>query len=161
MAFEVTAEAKRGYRPCVGIFLLNGGGEVLVARRADVAGHAWQMPQGGIDRGESPHEAAMREMAEEVGTKNASCLLESRVWRSYELPSEIAQRLWQGRFRGQTQKWLAFRFLGEDDEIALDRHHAEFVDWKWTDPERLVELIVPFKRDVYVSVVDEFRPLWA
>jgi len=161
MACHVTREPRPGYRLCVGIFLLDAAGRVFVGRRLDATGDAWQMPQGGIDPGETPLTAGFREMREEVGTDRAELLKESTVWRSYDLPPDIARRMWGGRYRGQTQKWLAFRFLGEDSDIRIDDHHPEFGAWQWADPERLVELIVPFKRDVYLSVVDEFRPLWA
>lgn len=100
-------------------------------------------------------------MGEEIGTSNATLLMESSHWRSYDLPADLARRMWHGRYRGQTQKWLAFRFDGHDGEIVLDHHEEpEFVEWRWVDAEDLVGLIVPFKRDVYRSVVDEFRPLW-
>ncbi len=150
-----------GYRPCVGIFLLNREGQVFVGRRLDTPLDAWQMPQGGIDPGEDPLGAGFREMREEIGTDKASLLKESRVWRAYDLPPELARRLWGGRYRGQTQRWLAFRFEGEDADVRLDADHPEFAAWRWVEPERLVGLAVPFKRDVYLSVVDEFRPLWA
>jgi putative (di)nucleoside polyphosphate hydrolase len=161
MACVETPEPQPGYRPCVGIFLLNPAGLVFVGQRLDTAGDAWQMPQGGIDADEDPIVAGRREMAEEIGTDEADLLQESRIWRSYDLPQEIAQRLWGGRYRGQSQKWLAFRFRGSDRDIRLDGPHPEFRAWRWTRPDRLMELIVPFKRDVYLSVVDEFRPLWA
>lgn len=149
-----------GYRPCVGIFLLNAAGRVFVGRRLDTE-DAWQMPQGGIDRGELPAVAARREMREEIGTDRADLLAESPYWRSYDLPAPLAGRLWKGRYRGQAQRWLAFRFTGTDADIALDGRHPEFSAWRWVQPDELPQLIVPFKRDVYVSVVDEFRPLWA
>lgn len=160
-ACHPSAEPPAGYRPCVGIFLLNRDRRVFVGQRRDQSHPAWQMPQGGIDAGEDPVTAALREMREEIGTDRASLLAESRVWRSYDLPPELAARMWGGRYRGQTQKWLAFRFEGEDRDIAIDLPHPEFSAWQWADPERLPELIVPFKRGVYLSVVDEFRPLWA
>ncbi len=158
---EVTAEAKPGYRRCVGIFLLNADDAVFVGQRHDVGRQAWQMPQGGIDPGEDAVAAGLREMREEIGTDRALLLRESSVWRSYDLPAELQGRVWSGRYRGQTQRWLAFRFTGEDADIRLDGPHPEFSTWRWVEPERLVELIVPFKRDVYLSVVGEFRSLWA
>lgn len=162
MRGHVETEAPRpGYRPCVGIFLLSRDRLVLVGQRADTPGDAWQMPQGGIDPGEDPVRAGFREMAEEIGTDRATLLAESRVWRAYDLPPALAKRMWRGRYRGQTQKWLAFRFEGEDADIRIDRHHGEFRAWRWADPATLATLIVPFKRDVYLSVVDEFRHLWA
>lgn len=149
-----------GYRPCVGIFLLDHRGQVFVGQRLDTPG-AWQMPQGGIDGDEALEAAARREMLEEIGTDRATLLQESRVWRAYDLPPELARRMWGGRYRGQTQRWLAFRFDGEDKDIRLEGPHQEFSAWRWVEPERLPELIVPFKRDIYLSVVAEFRPLWA
>ena len=149
-----------GYRPCVGIFLLNRDRRVFVGQRLDTP-DAWQMPQGGIDPGEDPAAAGLREMHEEIGTDRASLIRESRVWRAYDLPAEIAGRIWGGQYRGQTQKWLAFAFEGEDADIRLDASHPEFSTWRWVEPAMLGLLIVPFKRPVYLSVVAEFRPLWA
>lgn len=157
---EETIEPHPGYRPCVGIFLLNTGGEVFVGLRADVRSNAWQLPQGGIDPGEKPETAGLREMREEIGTDRAALLASSRVWRAYDLPPALARRMWSGRYRGQTQKWLAFRFEGSDADIRIDVEHAEFRAWRWQNPARLAGLVVPFKRDVYLSVVDEFRHLW-
>jgi putative (di)nucleoside polyphosphate hydrolase len=150
-----------GYRPCVGIFLLDPLKRVLVGQRVDTPSEAWQMPQGGIDPGEDVVFAALREMREEIGTDRATLLATSKVWRSYDLPPDLARRMWGGRFIGQTQKWLAFRFDGDDTEIVLDGPHPEFRSWRWIEPAWLPQVIVPFKRDVYISVVDEFRHLWA
>jgi putative (di)nucleoside polyphosphate hydrolase len=158
---RTTPEPPEGYRRCVGIFLLSPDDMVFVGQRADVSHPAWQMPQGGIDKGEDPVTAAFREMREEIGTDNARLLAESDVWRSYDLPESLVGRTWGGRYKGQTQKWLAFRFAGDDDEIDLAAAHPEFSAWQWIEPDALVGLVVPFKRDVYVSVVDEFRHLWA
>jgi putative (di)nucleoside polyphosphate hydrolase len=156
-----TDTARPGYRPCVGLFLLNHDRQVLVAQRHDMTVPAWQMPQGGIDQGETPVEAGRREMLEEIGTDAAELIAESRCWRSYDLPPPAAAKRWHGRHRGQTQKWLAFRFTGADQDIRLDTPHPEFSAWRWVAPEDLPGLIVPFKRGIYLSVVDEFRPLWA
>lgn len=144
------------YRACVGVALLNREGLVFVGRRIDTPGDAWQMPQGGIDAGESPREAAFRELREEVGTDRAELLAESRHWYSYDLPPEIARRM---RVRGQRQRWFALRFTGDNREIDLAAHgdHAEFSDWRWVELERLPDLVVPFKRAVYEQVVREFR----
>ncbi len=161
MTCDVTAAAKPGYRPCVGIMLLDAQSQVFVGQRCDTRAEAWQMPQGGIDPGEDVVSAGLRELEEEIGTAAAVLLYESRYWRSYDLPADIARRLWQGRYRGQTQKWLAFRFTGSDRDIVIDRAHAEFCAWRWLPPDDLVGRIVPFKRDVYLSVVEEFRHLWA
>ena len=161
MSCQETLEPRPGYRPCVGLFLLDGRGRVLVGQRLDTEGEAWQLPQGGIDPPETPEAAGRREMLEEIGTDRALLLRQSAVWRSYDLPAAILRRQWRGRYAGQTQKWLAFRFTGSDADIRLDTEHPEFRDWRWVAPDTLAGLIVPFKRDVYVSVVDEFRPLWA
>ncbi len=147
------------YRPCVGLMLLNDRGQVFVAQRVDVRGAAWQMPQGGIDPGESPREAALRELKEEIGTDAAEILAESRHWHAYDLPPHLIPRVWGGKYRGQRQRWFALRFLGSDSDIDLEAHHPEFHTWCWADFERLPELIVPFKRDVYAKVMAEFRPV--
>ncbi|MFO1071978.1 MAG: RNA pyrophosphohydrolase [Geminicoccaceae bacterium] len=148
-----------GYRPCVGIFLLGPARQVFVGQRLDTP-EAWQMPQGGIDAGESIAAAGLRELKEEIGTDRVELLRESAIWRAYDLPPAIAARKWHGRYRGQTQRWLAMRFTGEDADIRLDAHEPEFGVWRWVPADRLVELIVPFKRAIYASVVEEFRPLW-
>jgi putative (di)nucleoside polyphosphate hydrolase len=120
---------------------------------------AWQMPQGGIDPGETPRQAALRELGEEVGTDKAEIIGESRVLHRYDLPVEIAGRMWGGRFRGQTQIWFAMRFLGKDVDINIATEHPEFNAWKWVAPNEWPELIVPFKRAIYVAILDEFRHL--
>jgi putative (di)nucleoside polyphosphate hydrolase len=153
------------YRPAVGIMLLNRAGLAFVGRRIDMPAGlaAWQMPQGGIDPGETPRQAAVRELAEEVGTAKAEILRESRAWLHYDLPEELRQRfggLWTGRFRGQRQKWFAMRFQGEDADIDPGAaEHPEFDAWEWVAPARLPELIVPFKRQLYLDVLAEFADL--
>lgn len=150
------------YRPGVGIMLLNREGSVFVAQRIDMPSDAWQMPQGGIDKGETPLDAAWREMMEEIGTDRAELLAESSDWLSYDLPHDLASRLWRGRFRGQRQKWFAFRFTGTDRDIDIDSHdHPEFSTWRWAPMLELPLLIVPFKRQLYQQLVEEFRPLIA
>ena len=150
------------YRPGVGIMLLNGKGLIFVGRRIDMPAGlaAWQMPQGGIDPGETPRQAALRELKEEVGTDKAEILAESAVWHHYDLPPEIAGRMWRGRYRGQRQKWFAMRFTGSDADIDPATEHPEFDAWEWVSPDRLPELIVPFKRQIYLDVLAEFRELW-
>ncbi len=151
-------DAIPGYRPAVGIMLVNGRGEVLVARRTDTPRTpAWQMPQGGIDPGETPAQAAMRELAEEIGTGKAEIVAESRVWLTYELPPGLAGSMWGGRYRGQRQKWFVMRFTGCDADIDLATEHPEFDAWQWVSPEQLPELIVSFKRQLYIDVLTEFR----
>jgi putative (di)nucleoside polyphosphate hydrolase len=147
-----------GYRPAVGIMLLNSLGQVLVARRTDMpAMPAWQMPQGGIDPGETPRQAALRELAEEIGTCNAEIIAESREWMVYDLPVELARSVWSGRYRGQRQKWFVMRFSGSDADIDVATKHPEFDAWRWVAPEQLPELIVSFKRQLYIDVLAEFH----
>jgi putative (di)nucleoside polyphosphate hydrolase len=148
------------YRPGVGIVLINPARRVFVGRRIDMPAGlaAWQMPQGGVDPGETPRQAALRELKEEVGTDSAEILGESRGWLHYDVPSEMAGHLWGGRYRGQRQKWFAMRFTGEDSDIdpaATD--HPEFDAWEWVACEQLPKLIVPFKRQLYLDVLAEFR----
>ena len=154
------------YRPCVGIMVLNERGEVWVGRRTnrpnkEVAGGWWQMPQGGIDRGEEPGPAALRELAEETGMRSVRILAESRTWHPYDLPPELMGKVWGGRYRGQTQKWFAVTFDGPESEIDLAQpgHEPEFDAWRWAPLDEVLSLIVPFKRDVYAKVIDEFRPI--
>lgn len=147
------------YRRGVGILLLNPAGLVFVAKRIDTRGEAWQMPQGGIDKGEKPKAAALRELKEEIGTDKVEILAKSRGWLTYDLPEEIVPRVWKGRFRGQSQKWFALRFLGEDSDIDIETDKPEFSDWRWMRPEELPQLIVPFKRQLYLNVLEEFADL--
>jgi len=138
--------------------LLNPAGEVFVARRMDMpAMPAWQMPQGGIDPGETPLQAALRELGEEIGTDKAELLGESQGWLKYDLPAELSRGIWGGRYRGQRQKWFAMRFTGTDGDIDLATEHPEFNAWKWLRHERLPEVIVPFKRQLYIDILAEFR----
>lgn len=154
----MTPYADRPYRPCVGIVLINAARLIFVGQRIDNMVEAWQMPQGGIDEGETPLEAGYREMMEEIGTNNATYLGEHSGWLDYDIPENLANRLWQGRFRGQTQKWLAFRFDGHDDEINITTHQPEFRSWRWAPATDLPHLAVPFKRDVYDNVIGEMQP---
>lgn len=147
------------YRPGVGIMLVNQRGKVFAAQRIDNPGPAWQMPQGGIDKGEEPLQAAWRELHEEVGTDRARYIGESRDWLTYDLPVELVPQIWKGRFRGQRQKWFAFRFLGTDRDINIATGHPEFSSWRWVELEELPALIVPFKRKLYDDLVAEFMPL--
>ncbi len=155
----MNADKPRAYRPGVGILLVNGAGLVFVGRRIDMPSGwpAWQMPQGGIDAGETPTQAALRELYEETGTDKAEIVAESREWLHYDLPAPAAQTAWGGRYRGQRQKWFLMRFIGEDIDIDLSRHEPEFDAWKWVTPAELPGLVVEFKRAVYVALLDEFR----
>lgn len=153
--------AERPYRPGVGVVLFNAEGLVFTARRIDTSEPAWQFPQGGIDDGEDPRTAAFRELEEEIGTADAEMLGESRGWISYDLPIDMADRCWKGRFRGQKQKWFALRFRGTDSQINIATEHPEFAEWRWMELARVPALIVPFKRALYDQVVAEFLPLAA
>lgn len=158
------------YRSCVGITLISRAGLVFIGRRrADAGpehvadGRAWQMPQGGIDVGEDPEAAALRELYEETNVSSASVvrLGEAPEWLSYELPPAVLKQAWKGRYRGQTQKWFAFGFVGSDDEIDVANpgegaFPSEFDAWRWEPMSGLPDLIVPFKRPVYEGVVDAF-----
>jgi putative (di)nucleoside polyphosphate hydrolase len=150
---------KSEYRPGVGVMLLNRAGQVFVARRIDMvdATRPWQMPQGGIEKGETPRRAALRELKEEIGSDKVEVIGESRMWLKYELPAEIAGGVWGGRYRGQRQKWFAMRFTGNDTDIDLASENPEFDAWKWMPPEQLPELIVSFKRQLYIDILAEFR----
>jgi len=144
------------YRPGVGIMLLNDRGEVFVGRRADMNDDAWQMPQGGIDHGESPREAAFRELKEEIGTNNADLLAESNRWFTYEVPPNLAQKKWRGRWKGQTQKWVVMLFRGTDRDINVSTEYPEFDAWRWVPVKELPELAVSFKRQLYLDVIGDF-----
>jgi putative (di)nucleoside polyphosphate hydrolase len=147
-----------GYRPCVGMMVINPAGLVFIGERRGVV-DGWQMPQGGIDRGERPCDAARRELVEEIGTDRVELAQESRRWYAYDLPAEHIPRFHGGRYRGQSQRWFAFRFTGSDADIDLATAKPEFRRWRWAAPHEVVELIVPFKRAVYEAVFEEFRPL--
>lgn len=158
---DAAARDELGYRPCVGIMLLNADGKVWVGQRIDMVAEAWQMPQGGIDKGEAPLDAALRELEEEIGTDKAEPIAESRGWLRYDLPAHLQGKLWGGRYRGQEQKWFVMRFLGTDADIDIETKHPEFTAWDWIEPERLPEVIVPFKRALYQRVLEEFRDVLA
>ncbi len=156
------------YRPCAGQMVINRDGLIWVGCRADAKNEAegrgewWQMPQGGIDDGEDPAKAAVRELFEETGMRSVSLIAEHSQWVTYDLPPDLIGVAWRGRYRGQKQKWFAYRFLGSDSEVTIEPPpglEAEFVAWRWAPVSELLDLIVPFKRDVYRAVLAEFAPL--
>lgn len=151
--------AKLPYRPCVGVMLMNPRCEVFVGQRLDSRMDAWQMPQGGVEKDEDAREAALRELWEETGVdpRLVSVIAETARWLPYELPFDLVPKLWKGRFRGQEQKWFLMRFQGTDEDINIATEHPEFSEWRWLPADDLVTNIVPFKRDVYAAVLDEFR----
>jgi len=168
----MTRKEDLGYRPCVGLMVVNPDGLVWIGRRAGAKkanepegqGHWWQMPQGGIDPGEEPLEAALRELGEETGIEEGSVevIAETAEWLHYDLPEHLIGKAWGGGYRGQMQKWFLMRFLGEDAEINItpdDPDASEFDQWRWAPASELMDLIVPFKREVYRAVLDEFVPI--
>ena len=147
------------YRPCVGIMLLNREGKVFVGKRIDQTVEGWQMPQGGIDKGETPKQAVMRELLEETGIDKAEIIAEMDDWVTYDLPQHLIGVAFHGKYKGQKQKWFALRFTGEDADINLTAHEPEFSSCQWVEIDRLAGLIVPFKRDTYRQVIAAFRSL--
>lgn len=147
------------YRPCVGIMICNHDGGVFAGQRLDSSSSAWQMPQGGIEKGEEPQVAALRELEEETGIKAdaVSIVAETTDWIPYDLPHHIVPKLWKGRYRGQKQKWFLMRFNGDDTLINIETEIPEFSAWAWLPPEKLLDLIVPFKRNTYERVIREFQ----
>jgi putative (di)nucleoside polyphosphate hydrolase len=145
------------YRPGVGMVIVNSQNMVFLGKRLDTRMEAWQMPQGGIDVGETPSSAALREMHEEVGTNNGYIIAESKCWYSYDLPKFLIPKLWNGKFRGQKQKWFLIKFTGTDNEININTTTPEFSEWRWANFIELPDIIIPFKRKLYKAVLDEFQ----
>jgi len=148
------------YRPCAGIMLIDRQGRAFVGQRLDTTMEAWQMPQGGIDPGEEPRAAAIRELGEEIGVgpDKVELIAEAPGEFLYDLPDELIGKVWKGKWRGQRQKWFLYRFLGDDLDINLATEHPEFSTWRWVDPAELPALIVPFKRDLYERVLAALSP---
>ena len=144
-------------RTGVGIIVLNNNNQVFVGKRKDNPGDKWQMPQGGVDKGEDFITAMRRELIEETSIKNIKILKEIQNMYQYELPKNLVGVIWRGKFRGQRQKWFITKFLGKDDEINLDTQHPEFIDWKWIDPKDLPEVIVDFKKELYLNLLKEIN----
>ena len=153
------------YRPCAGIMLANREGKVFVGQRLDAPESnypdAWQMPQGGVDKGEDAETAALRELEEETGVERSmvEIIARSQEEHFYDLPDELLGKIWKGKYRGQRQSWFLMRFTGEDENINIETDHPEFTNWKWADPADLPDMIVPFKKKLYKAVVNEFFPL--
>ncbi|WP_271300766.1 RNA pyrophosphohydrolase [Sphingomonas sp. CV7422] len=150
----------RPYRPCAGVMLINRDNRVFVGERIDTVLEAWQMPQGGIDPGEDAYAAALRELGEETGVTpdKVELVAEAPDEFYYDLPDDLAGKVWKGKWRGQRQRWFLFRFLGEDSDVQIATAHPEFRAWRWSDPDDLPRMIVPFKRPLYEAVLAAFRP---
>jgi len=156
----MTEAASLPYRPCVGVVLINPQGRIFAGRRIDSGAPAWQMPQGGIDEGEKPRQAALRELWEETGVTEdlVEFVAKSPGWLTYDLPPDLLGKVWGGRFRGQKQRWFLYRFTGRDDQVNIATDHPEFSEWRWIGADEMLGAIVPFKRAVYEQVVAAFRP---
>ncbi|MFC7702770.1 RNA pyrophosphohydrolase [Plastorhodobacter daqingensis] len=147
------------YRPCVGVMLVNRDGRIFAGQRIDSDIPAWQMPQGGIDEGETPRQAALRELTEEIGVSPDLVTVQEETpgWIRYDLPPDLVGKVWKGRFRGQKQRWFLMRFTGEDRQINIATTHPEFSEWRWLTSSELLDSIVPFKRATYAQVIGHFQ----
>lgn len=150
---------KNNYRPCVGMVVLNSQRKIFVGQRIIPKSPYWQMPQGGIDVREDPKEAALRELKEETSIQSVECLQETKDWLFYDLPANLQGKLWKGQYKGQKQKWFLFSFTGKEDEIDLNTAHPEFSHWSWMDTADVLHHVVPFKKQIYLSVLKEFSLL--
>lgn len=146
------------YRLGVGMMLINSQRKIFMGQRKDKADQAWQMPQGGISPHEDPDHAMLRELVEEIGTRNVEIIVKGKAWHKYDLPEELAGRLWSGRYKGQQQLWYALKFRGEDSEININTYHPEFSTWQWFEKDQIIDHIVTFKKELYVQVLDELWP---
>ena len=146
------------YRKCVGMMILNNHHNILVGKRIDHPSGFWQMPQGGIDDEENPEEAVWREMIEEIGTNNATLIKKSKQWLNYKIPKETLKTLpWGKKYIGQNQKWFLFKYNGKDSEINVGTINPEFSEWKWIEKKNILNNIVPFKKEVYIKILEEFK----
>lgn len=151
---------KLPYRKGVGVFLLNREKQLWIGKRVDSKKDFWQMPQGGVDSMETNSEAMMRELKEEIGTNKIKVLEKSEKKFRYDLPKEIANKVWSGKYKGQIQQWYACEFIGKDNEINLNYHKPEFSEWKWVSPEKVLDLVIPFKRKMYKKILNVFKKLY-
>jgi putative (di)nucleoside polyphosphate hydrolase len=145
------------YRLGVGMMLINDQNQVLLGKRIDTKMDKWQMPQGGLDEGETPRMAVFREMKEEIGTNNGTIIAEAKMWYCYDIPKWMIPRLWNGQYKGQKQKWFLIKFTGNDSDIHIDTEHQEFKEWKWCAIEEIIDIIIPFKKKLYKAVLKEFE----
>lgn len=160
MPDSVIDPATLPYRPCAGVMIMNAHGEVFVGRRIDQQVEAWQLPQGGIDDGEDAETAALRELTEETGIApdKVALVAEAPGEFTYDLPPALVGKVWKGKYRGQRMRWFLYRFNGVDSDVDLTAFHPEFSAWRWADPATLIQLAVPFKRDLYADVLRAFAP---
>lgn len=152
---------KLPYRRGVGMMIINNEGQVFLGKRVESKYEAWQMPQGGIDNAETPSKAVQREMMEEIGCNKGEIIAETKKWYSYDIPEFLVSKLWDGKYKGQKQKWFLIRFTGENSDIDIQTDNPEFREWCWADITDLPQLIVPFKKLLYDAVLEEFTPLIA